>query len=419
MQSTRVNRQSNSSQGKADPAGREASSPWKMPARGWLQSAKRTWSESSKDNVGLIAAGVAFYGFLALVPLLAASVLLYGIVADPKTVVEHAKSLTAILPAEAAKLIGDQLLNVVQTSGGKKGIGLISALAIALWGARNSAGAMISALNVAYEEEEKRGFLKVTLLSLLMTIAAAVIAVVAASAAVAVGSLQTLIPGMGPAAKAVSTILIYVLVTAVMAGAVAALYRYAPSRDRPRWEWISPGSLLATVGWLVLTIGFGFYAANFGNYGATYGSISAVIVLLTWFYFSAYLLILGAELNSELEHQTAKDTTEGSDRPLGARGAWAADHVAAGEAASRPDKPQEIPVNEPASSAPSGPSPAQTYVAARTVSNAGSLVGSRRIGMVSTLVATIGLGLLRRRGREVMGVALLAGAGAISLARRD
>lgn len=416
-----------------DPAGRDATSPWQMPPRAWLQVAKRTWRESSKDNVGLVAAGVAFYGFLALVPLLGAVILTYGIIADPEAVIRHATSLMRVLPQEVAALIGEQLMNVVQTSGGKKGLALILALGLALWGARNSAGALISALNIAYEEEEKRGFFKVTALTLLMTIVAVLIALLAVVAATVLGALQHLLPDLGPVGRAAGQVIVYALLAGIVGAAVSVLYRYAPSRDRPRWDWISPGSLLATVSWLMLTIGFGFYTANFGNYGATYGSLSAVIVLLTWMYLSAYALIFSAELNSELEHQTAQDTTEGAQKPLGSRGAWAADHVAAGPGTGSGDgigaeEASDAGLRRPAAAlakvapeerAAPKQSGSRHYITSRAVSRVNPIVGANQIGVLSTIVATVALGLIRRRGRERYGAAMLVGAGAIALARRN
>jgi membrane protein len=312
-----------------DPRGRDASSPAEVPLPGWKSVALRTWKESSADNVGLIAAGVAFYAFLALVPLLGATVLTYGLFTRIDTVTEHVAGLMSMLPADAAKLIGEQLLNVVQTSSGKKGLGLLLALAIALFGARSAAGAIITALNVAYEEEERRGFIRVNLTALAMTAAAVVSAVFGMLGIGALGFLDNLFPSANPVAVAISRVLTYLLLAVFAAAAAATLYRYGPSREDARWRWLTPGSILFAVGWVVLTLGFGFYVANFGKYGATYGSLGAVVVLLTWMYLSAYALLLGAELNSELEHQTARDTTAGPERPLGERGAWSADHVAA------------------------------------------------------------------------------------------
>jgi membrane protein len=304
-----------------------------MPARGWKEALVRTWKESSADSVGLIAAGVSYYVFLAIVPLLGAITLTYGLLADIHTVNAHIASIVTMLPDEAGQLIAEQLVSVVQTSEGKKGLALLIALGIALFGARNAVGGVINALNIAYEEEERRSFVRVNLLALAIT-AAGVLAMVLAMAGIgALGLLHVALPEASPVVRAISVMASYVLVACVGATAAALLYRYGPSRDRPSWRWLTPGSLLFAAGWVLLTLAFGFYVRRFGNYGATYGSLSAVVVLLTWLYLSAYLLIFGAELNCELEHQTERDTTKGPERPLGQRGAWAADHVANGEQA--------------------------------------------------------------------------------------
>jgi membrane protein len=333
----------NVASGKAAPArgtgsdrGRNATSPWHLPPAGWKDVLIRTAKEASTDNVGLVAAGVSFYGFLALVPLLGSVVLIYGFVADPRTVAQHMASMMAVMPADVARLIGEQLMNVVQTSSGKKGLGMLLALGIALFGARNAAGAIITALNIAYEEEEKRGFLKTHALALGMTSAAVVLAVVALLAIGGFVYLEDLLPGLHPLVAAGSKIASYVVLALVAAAAAAALYRFGPSRDDARWAWLTPGSVLFALAWVAVTLGFGFYVSKFGNYNATYGSLAAIVVLLTWMYLSSYALIFGAELNSELEHQTARDTTKGPEQPLGQRGAWAADHVA-----PRPAPPRE------------------------------------------------------------------------------
>ena len=417
------------SRGTATSRGRDADSPWQMPLAAWKDVATRTWKESSADNVGIIAAGVAFYAFLGLVPLLGAVVLTYGLFADPQTVVGHARSLTTVLPQQVATVIADMLINVVETSGGKKGLGLALALAVALWGARNAAGAIITALNIAYEEEEKRGFIKVTLVALAMTVGAVLMALLAMGAAAVLGFLHHFLPGTGAVASLLWKIFSYALLGGTAAAAVATLYRYAPSRDEPRWSWITPGSLFATVAWLLLTLGFGFYVANFGNYDATYGSLGAVVVLLTWMYSSAYVLLFGAELNSELEHQTAKDTTRGPSQPLGERGAWSADHVA-GEGAA----PERSSVPAPGDRAPPTPGPPELaassrnpldepsvrreFLASRAVAKTGRMTGLAKVGMIPSLLSTAGLALLRRRGREGAGAALLAAAAGLALLKR-
>jgi membrane protein len=399
--------------------GREADSPLQIPARGWKQVAVRTWKQSSEDNIGLVAAGVAFYGFLALVPLLGATVLTYGIIADPQTVVANVKSLTSVVPKDAAKLIGGQLMGVVQTSGGKKGIGLFLAIAVALFGARNAAGSVITALNIAYEEEETRGFLRVNLLSLAITAGAVLMAVVALLAITALGYLEKLFPHAPSVLLVLGKVISYVLLLMGAAAGAATLYRYGPNRRKAKWEWITPGTVFASVAWLILTFGFGFYVAHFGNYNKTYGSLATVVILVTWMYLSAYVFLFGAELNSELEQQTAKDTTAGAAKPLGGRGAWSADHVAGGD---EPSKPSGGDVSPPKQhfgrDEQREPSTADNYVAGRIANRAGAVAGMRSVGMVSAILSTIGLSLLRKRGKAGVGAALVATAAGLSLLKR-
>jgi membrane protein len=412
--------------------GRQAESPAQIPAPGWKEIAFRTWKEASKDNVSLVAAGVAFYGFLAMVPLLGATVLTYGLVASPQTVLHNVQSMATAMPQDVAKLIGDQLLNVVKTSGSKKGFGLLLALALAIWGARNAAGSIVIALNIAYEEEEKRSWAKVTLLALVMTVAAVVLALIGAAAIGVMAQLESVLPGVGPIGAVVGKVIAYVVLGAVAAAAAATLYRYGPSRVKAKWTWITPGSPLFAVGWVVLTLGFGFYVSHFGKYNVTYGSLGGVIVLVTWLYLSGFILLYGAEFNSEVEHQTAKDTTaDRGDKPLGDRGAWSADHVADGPADEGKEKgaASEQPMSDdPGSRQPArqpGPAPAQPRaehdhpdLVARATNRAASIAGLRKVGMISAALSTIGLSLLRKRGREGTGAALLATAAGLSLLRR-
>lgn len=385
-----------------DATGRQAASPWAMGWPAWKAVLLRSYKEASADNIGLVAAGVAFYGFLALVPLLAATVLTYGLIADPQAVVEDMQGMMTVMPADAAKLIGEQLMNVVQTSSGKKGFGVLVALAVALFGARNGASALITALNIAYEEEERRSFIRLNLLALGITASAVLLAIVALVAVAALGHLDTLFPGAPGFLLVAGKLLSYLLLAGGGAAGAATLYRYGPSRERARWVWLSPGSLFAAVGWLLLTVGFGLYVASFGNYNATYGSLGAVVVLLTWFYLSSYVLLLGAEINSEFEHQTAQDTTRGPAAPIGTRGAWVADHVAGAPAESGP-QPAHAPARPAARPAAATPAKA---------------LGVVQAGLLTSLLASGGLALLRRRGGEGVGAALLAAAGGLALWRR-
>lgn len=308
--------------------GRNATSPWDIPARGWSAVLKRTWREASEDSIGLVAAGVAFYGCLAIAPLLAATVLLYGLIADPSDVAADLRSLLSVMPTEAVRLIGDLLVAAVHGSDGKKGLGLLVALAIAIYGGMNAAGALISALNIAYEERERRGFLRLTTLAAAITMAGVLLVGVGLGAATLIGRLTAILPEAAPGAIIAGKIASALAMMLLGAGVAATLYRYGPDRRGARWLWLSPGSIAASLLWILISLGFSYYAARFGDYGATYGSASAVIVMLTWLYLSAYAFLLGAELNSELEHQTARDTTKGLERPLGARRAVVADSVA-------------------------------------------------------------------------------------------
>jgi membrane protein len=310
--------------------GGDAASPGQIPGRGWKDVLVRAFKASSEDSIGLVAAGVSFYVFLALVPLLGATVLTYGLVASIQSVNAHIARIVALLPGQSGQLIADQLVSVVQSSSSKKGIGLAIALAFALFGARNAAGSAINALNIAYEEEEKRGFLKLNLLALALTATAVVATVFAMLGIGAMSFLGLALPKASATARMFSHVVAYLILAVVGATAAALLYRFAPSRDEARWRWLTPGSILFAIAWVAPTLGFSIYVRRFGSYGATYGSLSAVVVLLTWLYLSAYALLFGAELNSELEHQTARDTTAGAERPLGQRNAWAADHVAEG-----------------------------------------------------------------------------------------
>lgn len=387
-----------------------------MPRAAWIAVLKRTYAETTDDNIGLIAAGVAFYGFLALVPLLGAVVLVYGIAASPKTVIHDMTQLAAIMPNDVAHLIGEQLMNVVKTSDGKKGLGLLLALGLALFGARNGAGAVVTALNIAYEEHETRSFVRVNVLSLVITAAGVVVAMIALVAVAALGHLESLIPDAPDFVVAAGKVLTYLLFTAAGAAAAATLYRYGPARSHAQWVWLTPGSLFAALMWLLLTIGFGVYVANFGNYNATYGSLGAVVVTLTWLYLSSYILLFGAELNAELEHQTAKDTTNG-DAPLGERGAWVADHVALDAKRAPSAKSTAAPVAV-AKADDTGPSALADFVTSRVATRIGGAVGLPRIGWAPSAAATLGLSLMRR-GRGVEGAALLGGTAAAMWLARD
>jgi membrane protein len=323
-----------------DPHGHQATSPWRIPTAGWNQVIRRTWQQTWLDNVGLVSAGVAFYGFLAFVPLLAAVILVYGLVAKIGTVIDTMQVLFQVLPGDIAKLLSDQVIGIVHTSQGKKGIGLIIALAIALYGASNGAGAIITALNIAYEEREKRSLWRYYASALVITVGVVIAALAAVFAAAAVSAAERLFPYASASLILLGKAAAYLAMTLAGAAIAATLYRFAPCRAHARWVWITPGSIFTSLAWLLLTLALGLYVSKVANYAATYGSLAAVAGLLTWMYLSAYAFVFGAELNREVEHQTAKDSTTGKPRPMGERGAWAADHVASDEKPKRRRKPK-------------------------------------------------------------------------------
>lgn len=317
--------------GAAPGPGRDARNPAQFSFRAWRAVLGRVWTKSGTHNVGLMAAGVAFYAFLSIVPVFGALVMTYGLFADPATVAQHMQTIINLVPKDAAKLIYDQLISVSTTAKSKAGLGLLIAILVSIYGATRASGAMMSALNVIYEEEEQRNIVRTTFVSMALILGAIAVGIAGLLAATLLGYLGTIVAKLGLGLGPIAAFTIKVATWAVAAGltglAVAACYRYAPDRASARWRWLSIGSILATLLWVAATVGFGFYAAHFGNYNATYGALGAVVVLLMWLYLSAYAMLAGGLLNAELERQTGQDSTTGPERPIGRRGATMADTV--------------------------------------------------------------------------------------------
>lgn len=317
----------------ADDRGRSASSPREVPARGWKDVALRVKDEVKTDQVPLLAAGVAFYAMLALFPALIAVVSVYGLVADPADVQRQITSLTSALPESAASLIGDQLSSIVNSQSSSLSWGLALSLGGVLWSVSSGVQGLIKGLNVAYDEDESRGFVKLRGLALLLTLGA-IVGAIAALGLIVVVPIVLRAVGLGAVGEWAVRIGRWPLLALLVAVGLAVVYRYGPDRHSPRWRWVGPGAAIATVLWILGSIGFSVYVNNFGSYNQTYGSLGAVIVLLLWLFLTSFVVLLGAEIDAELEHQTARDTTVGSERPLGRRDAYVADHV--GEPAGGP-----------------------------------------------------------------------------------
>ena len=306
--------------------GREAESPRDIPARGWFDVLKRVFKETSQDNVSLIAAGLALYALLAVFPALAAAVSLYGLVSSPDQIAAQIQNLSGVLPQQAADILRTALQNLASQQSQALGVGAIIGVLVALWSARKGVVALMTATNVAYDEEEERGFFKKLFVSLAFTVAAVVgfVLVVALAAAVPL-VLRAL--GLPDVVQTILGVLRWVALWFLVVFALAVVYRFAPDRHHAKWRWVSWGSAAAATLWLVVSLLFSLYVRNFGSYGETYGALGGVVVLLMWFYLSAFVVILGAEINAELEHQTRRDSTAGRERPAGQRDAYVADTV--------------------------------------------------------------------------------------------
>lgn len=304
--------------------GRGAAFPEQIPTPGWWDIVLRVKDQISKDNVSLVAAGVAFYGVLALFPALAAMVSLYGLINDPQEVQQQIQSVSSFLPQEAQTLIRDQLTSIATSGGSVLSFGAILGLLIAFWSASKGMSAMITSLNIAYNEEEKRSFIKVTALALGLTVGGIIFVILTLF-------LITLLPtiletlGFGQTIQTVLSMGRWPLLAIIVMGGLAVLYRYAPCRNKPQWQWVSWGAGIATLLWIVGSSAFAIYANDYSSYNQTYGSLGAAVILLMWFWLTAFIVMLGAELNSEMERQTKKDTTDGQSQPMGNRGAYAAD----------------------------------------------------------------------------------------------
>lgn len=314
----------------ADPAvpASEAHAPWSLSLHDLKQVAGRIWLFWGFHNLSLLAGGVAFFCFLAITPLIAATVLIYGLVADVSTVREQIAILAQVIPSDAASVLEDQLTQVVTTSATATGIGLLVALGLSIYGAMYAANGLIAALNVINSELETRSIVTLTRRALGLTLAAMMIGLTGLISGGVFAWLTSLAsPIIGPTADAVFRTIAWVAALALGTGGFALIMRYGPDRRHAKWRWLTPGAIVATLLWMTASFGFSLYVAYVSNYSATYGSLSAVVVFLMWLYLSAYGLLLGALVNAELERQTPADSTHGPDRPIGARGAVLADTV--------------------------------------------------------------------------------------------
>ena len=314
---------------KPDPYGRDATRPFHIPLKGWWQVAQRVWTESSRDNLSVVAAGCAFYALFAVFPAISALIALYGLTTAPASIDQQFDMLSSVLPPQAYDVVIAQIRQFAETSNRSLGWGLAFSVGLAVWSVSNLTQAMFAALNIAYEEPEKRSLLRFYLSAFAFAVAGILSGVLMLLAIVYVPILFAY-AGYSHAFELTVKAARWPLLALIVLLFLSLLYRYGPCRRSAKWRWVTVGSLFATIVWLIASAGFSFYVSNFANYDRTYGSLGAVIVLLFWLYISFYFVLLGAEINAELELQTEQDTTRGKSRPIGARGAFVADHVAGG-----------------------------------------------------------------------------------------
>jgi membrane protein len=307
-----------------DGRGRSAEKPSDIPARGWKDILLRVYQGISDDRILANAAAVTFYALLALFPAIAALVSIYGLFADPASIQQHLDSISGVLPGGAVGVIRDQLNRLTAQPRGTLGISFLIGLVISLWSANGGIKAMFDALNVVYEEREERSFIRLNAITLAFTVAMIAFVVIAIACIVALPVALDFLPGF---IGLVLNIVRWPLMLVLVALALAFIYRYGPSREEPKWRWLTWGSAFAALAWLGFSAIFSFYAAKFGTFNKTYGSLGAVIGFMTWMWLSVAVILIGGKLNAEMEHQTARDSTQGAPKPMGARSAKMADTV--------------------------------------------------------------------------------------------
>lgn len=296
----------------SSPAAAAPASPADLPKQGWWVVLRNTYAEVNNDRVLAVAGGVTFYGLLSLFPGITVLVSIYGLVADPASISDHLAMLQNVMPQGGISLIGEQVTRISESDQSKLSFAAIIGLLIAMWSANAAMKAMMDALNVAYDAEEKRGFFKLNLISLIFTLGGIIGLIVMIGAVAAVPLLLALFwtgsvvdfliwAGRWP--------LIFVLILV----ALAVLYRYGPDRPEVGWRWITPGSVVAAVGLVIFSMLFSWYAANFADYNGTYGSLGAVIGFMTWMWLSATIILVGAELNAEIENAARPGPKPGED----------------------------------------------------------------------------------------------------------
>lgn len=304
--------------------GEKATTPNQIPLRGWWDILRRTVKKMLDDNLSLIAAGVGFYFLLAIFPMLAAFISVYGLIVSPDELQQHLNQLIGVIPDQARDIIQAQVERIISKSNRALSTGVVLSTLFAVWSASKGAQAMVTACNITYGQRQNRGILMMLVMRLVLTTSAVAIMVAALFTIAVLPILFTYI-GLHDYGVVIVQWLTWPFLALVFNIALAAFYRYGPHRRRAKWRWVTPGSVLASSLWAIFSFCFSYYLSQFGQYDKTYGSLGSVVVLLMWFYLTAFIILLGAEFNAAMEHQTERDSTHGDDKAPGKRGAHVAD----------------------------------------------------------------------------------------------
>jgi len=304
--------------------GRKATNPRQIPLGGWKDILYRVWNAVFEDHIGLVAAGVAFYGLLAIFPAITALMAIAGLMVDPADVAGQLQMMESVVPEAAAKIILDQAESVAGSQETGLGIAFIVSLVLAVFYASRGMASLMEGLNLAYDESETRSILLLFVLTFALTILLVLALLLALISTLLLPAVLQFLP-LPPWLENVLSLLRWVIMGLLTITGLSIVYRFGPCRTGARWKWITPGASLACFLWLLVSIGFSVYVSNFGSYNETFGSLAGVIILLMWLWLSAYIVLLGAELDGEMEAQTCKDSTIGPEKPMGSRGAVKAD----------------------------------------------------------------------------------------------
>lgn len=312
---------------KVESKNHNANKPSELSKKAWKSIGKRVFHQIKKDHVQITAAGIAFYFFLALFPTIVAAISLYSLILEPGQISEQMTKLRGFVPPETYSIFKGIIDPLLNESSQTLGWSFALSILLSIWSANKGTSAIFEGVNIAYNQLDERGFFKKKALTLVFTLGAIIIGIVSIAAVIGFPSLIDLL-GLSSFLTGILSLGRWVLMAAILIFSLGILYKFAPARARARFKWVTSGAAVATLLWLAGSILFSWYVSNFGSFSNTYGSFAAVIILLLWLFLTAFIILIGAEINSEMEHQTSKDSTVGSSKPIGERGAWHADHVA-------------------------------------------------------------------------------------------